>query len=377
MLTTCSHFDLAIIGGGPAGCSAAITAACSGASVVLFEARDYPRHKVCGEFVSAEALDVLANLLGKSEAAQAMFEGAPAIHRTRLWLGMRKIEAQVSPAALSITRYDLDAQLWSAAQAAGVETRANCEVSSVGGDGPFRLVTFAGEFSARALIIAAGRWSQFTSGRNVLSGPKYIGVKGHFRDSAPSPTTDLYFFEGGYCGVQPVAKDIVNACAMVRSDCATSLKEVFQQHPRLASRTADWAPVTPLVTTAPLIYRQATPVEGNIVFSGDAAAFINPFVGDGISIALRSGQVAAQCLAKFLSGEITLRQAVGAYQVEYSRQFVPLLLAAARVRSLLALPHLARSATFELLRLPGVMPYVIRRTRRAARKARARQVGTE
>ena len=57
------EFDLAIIGGGPAGASAAITAARLGARVALLEAGEFPRHKVCGEFVSAESLDILRDLL--------------------------------------------------------------------------------------------------------------------------------------------------------------------------------------------------------------------------------------------------------------------------------------------------------------------------
>jgi len=278
------------------------------------------------------------------------------------------IEAPVSPAALSITRYDLDAQLWSAAQAAGIETRSNCEVAAVEGSGPFRLTT-RGNCSAKALIIAAGRWSQFTPDRTVPPGPRWIGMKGHFRELNPNPSTDLYFFENGYCGVQPVAKDVINACAMVRSDRATSLPDVFGLHAKLAERAAGWSPVTQPVSTAPLIYRSPRPVRGNIMFAGDAAAFIDPFVGDGISIALRSGRLAAQCVCKFLAGQIELGGSVALYGDGYARQFSPLLSAASRVRSLLSLPVVARAAAFELLRLPGVMPYVIRKTRRAKETA--------
>ncbi len=52
-------YDLTVIGGGPAGSCAAITAHRAGASVLLLERGRFPRHKVCGEFVSAEALGLL------------------------------------------------------------------------------------------------------------------------------------------------------------------------------------------------------------------------------------------------------------------------------------------------------------------------------
>ncbi len=146
-----SQFDLAIIGGGPAGTSAAITAARMGAKVALFEARDFPRHKVCGEFVSAESLDLLAGLVQDVPETAELLARAPVIKRTRLLFGGRVIEVEVSPPALSISRYDLDALLWNAAQLAGVEVRPNCEVTACDGDGPFTLQTSAGSFHREGL----------------------------------------------------------------------------------------------------------------------------------------------------------------------------------------------------------------------------------
>ena len=365
MLTTPSQFDLAIIGGGPAGSAAAITAARAGAKVALLEARDFPRHRVCGEFVSAESLDLLAGLLRDDAEAAALFARAPVIDRARLLLRERAIEAVVSPAALSITRYDLDALLWRAAQRAGVESHSHCEVGASNGDGPFTLQTSSGNYSAKALIVAAGRWSPFTTDRTLPPGPKWIGVKAHFREPSAEPSSDLYFFENGYCGVQPVGADTVNACAMVRSDRATSLDEVFALHPRLAERAAGWQALVQPITTAPLVYREPQPVRNNVTFVGDAAAFIDPFAGDGISIALRSGYLAAKCLCEFVRNRNSLADAVAAYQREYVRQFAPLISAAARLRSLLSLPALAKPVVFELLRLPGLVRYVIRKTRRA------------
>ncbi len=366
MLTADKSFDLAVVGGGPAGTSTAITAARSGARVVLLEAAEFPRHKVCGEFVSAESLDVLSELLRDSPAGQALLESAPTLGRARLFLGNRMIEAPVSPAAVSISRYDLDAALWEAARAVGVEAYAHCEVTSLSGDGPFEATTAFCRCCAAAVVIAAGRWSQLTPDRVVPAGPKWIGVKAHFREAGASLSSDLYFFEQGYCGVQPVSADVVNVSAMVRSDRATSLQQVFQLHPRLAQRAASWESVTRSVSTAPLIYRQPRPTLANRLYAGDAAAFIDPFVGDGISIALRSGRVAAGCLTPFIRGEAALADCVLRYEQEYAREFAPLLSAASRMRSLLSLPVMARAAVFELLRIPGLMPLVIRKTRRAS-----------
>jgi flavin-dependent dehydrogenase len=216
------------------------------------------------------------------------------------------------------------------------------------------------------VVIAAGRWSQFTADRTVPPGPRWIGLKAHFREANPFLSSDLYFFEDGYCGVQPVSDHVVNACAMIRSDCATTLPEVFALHTKLSERADKWTPVTQAVSTAPLIYRRPQPTRDNMLFTGDAAAFIDPFVGDGISIALRSGRAAAECLQQYLSGDATLSSCAARYEREYSQQFAPLLVAAAKVRSLLSLPVAARALAFELLRLPGVMPLVIRKTRRAS-----------
>ena len=208
---------------------------------------------------------------------------------------------------------------------AGVDARSSCEVRTVHGDGPFRLDTSAGEIGAKAVIVAAGRWSRFKPDTAMPNGPKWIGVKAHYRERNPARSTDLYFFEQGYCGVQPVGDDVVNVCAMVRSDRATSLEEVLVRHPALAERSRSWQAVMEHVTTAPLLHLPPQPIRDNMMFVGDAAAFIDPFVGDGISIALRSGRLAAESLRAFSRHQtVHFGSALTTYKNEYERQFVPL-----------------------------------------------------
>ncbi len=154
-------YDLIVIGGGPAGSSAAIAAARAGAQVLLLERGRYPRHKVCGEFVSAESLDLLSTLLGTHD--KALLNQAIPISHTRLFVDDRVIEIPITPAAASIARFDLDATLWHAAQNCGVEAHQQTTVQRFSGDGPFSVSTSLGEFDARALINTSGRWSNLTA----------------------------------------------------------------------------------------------------------------------------------------------------------------------------------------------------------------------
>ena len=358
-----ARFDVAIVGGGPAGTSAAITAARMGASVALFDGSDFPRQKVCGEFVSAESLALLRDLLREHPTADDQLRSSPVITRARIFASDRVAETPVQPPALSIPRSDLDLLLWESANQSGVSAHSRCEVLSIDGEGPFQLTTAKGTFSARAVILCAGRWSRFSDPSQVPAGPKWIGLKGHYREAEPPQSTDLYFFRHGYCGVQPVAGDAVNVCAMVRSDVATTLGEVLALAPRLKQRAASWQPLFSPLSTAPLLYREPEPVRDHLLLAGDAAAFIDPFSGDGISLALRTGRAAAQCLGTFIAGRVSLEAAAQEYRTAYEREFAPLISSAARFRNLHSLPEFAWPIAVQLLRLPGVLPYMVRRTR--------------
>jgi menaquinone-9 beta-reductase len=359
-------YDLAVIGGGPAGTSAAITAAAYGAAVVLFDKGSFPRNKVCGEFVSAESLQLLSSLLPE---CSDLLRRAPRIDRARVFIDGRVLETPVHPAAASITRIDLDLALWTAARNIGVHARESQSVSSIAGNGPFAIRTEQGEFSARSIIDASGRWSNLTQqeSRHDSRAGKWLGLKAHYSENAPPDSVDLYFFEGGYCGVQPVesnGKSRINACAMIRSDVGKSLEEVFEQHVELKKRSRGWQQLTPFVATSPLLFHSPQPLQGGILQVGDAAGFVDPFVGDGISLALRSGALAANSLSRFLSNEITLQQAAELYQDSYREDLSRVYNVSSKIRRLISLPPLIRTMILAILgSVPALTRYMVRKTR--------------
>jgi flavin-dependent dehydrogenase len=370
-------YDLVVIGGGPAGCAAAITAARTGASVLLLERGRFPRHKVCGEFVSAESLDLLQNLL--APAHHGLIKKAPRIARSRIFVDAAELQAEITPAAASITRFDLDAALWDSCAHAGVECRSDCVVQSVESAGDFRVATRADSFEARALINATGRWSNLTStatrARATAGANKdhWIGVKAHFREVAASPSVDLYFFEGGYCGVQAVsppsqngAAIVVNACAMVRADIATDLTKILELHPALRERSLNWKPQPMMdpVTTSPLVFRQPEPTQNGMLQVGDAATFVDPFIGDGISLALRSGDLAAECFSRFFRNECSLESAAADYTRLYQTRLSPVFRTSSRLRNLLRWPGVVRKPVLSWLeKTPAITRHFVKMTR--------------
>ncbi len=364
-------YDLAIIGGGPAGACTAISAARGGARVLLLERGRFPRHKVCGEFVSAESLSLLKDLLDPQHAA--LIQDAVRIPRARIFLDGRTLQAAVDPPAASIARFDLDAALWHSALSAGVDARQQVTVQTIAGTGPFRVATAGEEFEARTSVNASGRWSNLNGAPadNGMRLQKWLGLKAHFAEPVSQPSVDLYFFEGGYCGVQPVAVSDeksgtgrVNASAMVRADVASSLPEVFARHPGLRDRSQYWTLLSDPVSTSPLIFRNPQPERDGVLMVGDAAGFVDPFVGDGISLALRSGLLAAQCLQPFFAAEASLPEAVRHYSRSYESSLLPVFRASSKIRRMLVLPGYVRRPFLSILEnSPTITNYLVRKTR--------------
>lgn len=361
-----SEYDIAVIGGGPAGTSAAITAARSGARVLLLERSRLPRHKVCGEFISAESLGLLSALL-EGTPGSALLAGAPRMHSARIFLDGALVQASLPASAASIERYSLDLALWRAAELAGTDARMQIAVETVTRENQqWRVHTTAGDFDARCIVDAAGRWSNLRPA--VMPANYCAGVKAHFESAVSEPqTVDLYFWTGGYCGVSRVNGNEVNVCAMIDSSelCRHGehpLQRIFASHPDLRRRSAHWKQCTDIVITAPLQFRGVIPESDGVVRAGDAAGFIDPFAGDGISLALRSGALAAERFRPVWQEGVSAEECARTYAREYSRQFARLFRRTAFLRRALATPLFLHAVRLGFLR-QGMLNFLIKATR--------------
>lgn len=381
-----AQYELIVIGGGPAGSACAITAARLGVKVLLLEKDRFPRQKVCGEFVSPESLGLLHGLLresllkdglpndasrnilpadarDRSAMSNDLFLSAPQVLSSRIFLDNKSLTLPVSPAAQSIPRFNLDPALFQAAQNNGVTAKEGVAVSEVRRNDLFHVVAAAEKtYTARAVVNASGRWSKLTQ-FDVTGKDKWLGLKAHFTEASPPQSVDLYFFPGGYCGVTPVSANAINACAMVRSDVAHTLEEVFAKEPRLWQRSRAWQPLFAAVTTSPLYFREPETECDGMMLAGDAAGFIDPFAGDGISLALQSGSLAAESIIPFLRGSCSIEEARRQYRSAYRKRFTAAFRNAARLRAALAAPRWVRSAGLAIAAIPAVGKMLVKGTR--------------
>ena len=224
-------FDVAVIGGGLAGCHAAITLAQRKHRVVLLEGGAYPRPKVCGEFLSPESMALFASTDFMPKLRQLKPVSISTLRITAP--NGNQWRSTFSTPALGISRFALDKALADYAAELGVEVCEGTHVTQIEGDLREGFTISASTqqgnrtFHAKSVIAAHGRRSNVDRLLNrTPSKPAqaYLGLKQHFQGDELPNHIDLHVFQGGYCGMSQVEDGTTNVCLLVRQDVFNAVK---------------------------------------------------------------------------------------------------------------------------------------------------------
>ena len=304
--------DIIIIGGGLAGLVSAIHLSKAGLAVIIIEKNEYPKHKVCGEYISNEVLPYLQQL-----GADPMITGAKKITRFLLSTTRGKtVEAKLPLGGFGVSRFTLDHFLLQNA----IKNNAiiiHDTVSDIHFENDiFRVTTKEGnELSAKIVIGAFGKRSNMdvTLDRAFMKyRSPFVGVKTHVQGSFPDDLVALHNFTGGYCGVSKVENGNMNICYLANyksfqqyKNIDAFNKEVLYKNPHLKNIFENSVPVfeQPL-TISQISFSDKTTVQDHILMCGDAAGMIHPLCGNGMAMAIHSAKIASELVIDYFDKRI-------------------------------------------------------------------------
>jgi geranylgeranyl reductase family protein len=315
-------FDVAIVGGGPAGSSCAAFCALAGLRALVIEREKFPREKVCGDCLNPSCWAVLEHLGVAQRVRDLPHSKLDSVELIAIDGHNVVVDLPTGDnCELSVKRSLFDDLLLTRARDVGADVREGTTVTTLANSNPdldapqgrgyscaWNIETDGGEtFVARILIGADGRNSTVARLRNLLPRParERVALQAHI----PLPRNFgrriiLQFLPEGYSGQAPVNETQLNLCLVGTPPTISRLRKWAERHFEITP-DQPWRTITPLTRSPVPCARE------NLLFIGDAARVVEPFTGEGIYYALRSGELAADAITKIVRGkdrQSTLRE---------------------------------------------------------------------
>lgn len=302
-----NRYDAIIIGGGLAGLICAIELSRAGHQVLIVEKKQYPFHKVCGEYISNEVLGYLQSL-----GFNPFDYGASRITRLRVSTPSGKnLYAPLGLGGFGLSRFVMDDALQRLAASYGATVLGGTRVTDVAYDDELcQIITSSGEPLNALLCI--GSWGK----RDVLdkklerdfisSRTGYMGVKYHIRTDYPRDEIGLDNFPGGYCGITKIEDDRYNLCYLYQRGYGGNFKSIpeleaalLHKNPvlkRLLTESEQVMPQPEVINE--ISFASKEQVKNHVLLCGDTAGLITPLCGNGMSMAITGAKLLSDIIIR-------------------------------------------------------------------------------
>ena len=307
--------EVLIIGGGLAGLTAAIHLSKIGLQVTVIEKNEFPKHKVCGEYISNEVLPYLnwlnLNIANLNPTNITQLEFSTASGKT--------IKSVLPLGGFGISRFALDEYLYKKALENGCKILQDNVENVQFEDNQFIVTTAKKTILKSEIVIGAfGKRSNIDQklNRDFIQKKSYwLAVKAHYSGNFPNNSVGLHNFKGGYCGVSKVEKDIINICYLADYETFKRFKNIEEYQKSVVSENPHLKVIlekSKLLFEKPLTISQISfdkkqAVENHILMIGDTAGLIHPLCGNGMAMAIHSAKIVSELVEKYYTNEIKSR----------------------------------------------------------------------
>ena len=363
--------EVLILGGGLAGLTAAIHLSKLGLQVMVIEKNGYPKHKVCGEYISNEVLpyfewlgiDILKINPTSITKLQFSTQNGTTI-TTELPLG-----------GFGISRYALDFHLYNKAIANGCVFLQETVENVIFDNDEFTITTSIGTILKSKIVIGAfGKRSAIDVKLNrnfILKKSHWLAVKAHYTGEFPNDLVGLHNFNGGYCGVSKVENNAINICYITNYETYKLYKnnEEFQKlvlsenrHLKILFEKSTLIFEKPL-TIGQISFDKKETVENHILMVGDTAGLIHPLCGNGMAMAIHSAKIASELVINYYDSKIPSRVSLEKQYVKlWKFHFAKRLRTGRLIANLLQKSHIASILMRILVQFPFLLSIIIKKT---------------